>query len=118
MRDFTYSDIERLEASAGTDETFQMNEEAFRGFYERTARALWAYLSHLTGDSQLADDLLQETYYRFLRTPRAYASEAHRRNYLFRIATNVVHDCRRRPSVPCVALDSEGPHVPRTAGDE
>jgi RNA polymerase sigma-70 factor, ECF subfamily len=91
MRDLTFTDVERLDA-AEASETFQMDEETFRGFYDRTARSVWAYLSRLTGDRQLADDLLQETYYRFLRTDRAFASDAHRRNYLFRIATNLVRD--------------------------
>ena len=45
-----------------------MDEELFRAFYDRTAKALWAYLAHVTGDHYAADDLLQETYYRFLRT--------------------------------------------------
>ena len=53
----------------------------------------------MTGDRQLADDLLQETYYRFLRASRDYESDAHRRNSLFHIATNLVRDTRRCPSL-------------------
>jgi RNA polymerase sigma-70 factor (ECF subfamily) len=95
--DMTVSDIDRLAAKAGdADEAFHMDEEAFRAFYERTARSLWAYLSRITGDRQVCDDLLQETYYRFLRAETVPDSEAHRRNYLFRIATNLVRDARRR----------------------
>lgn len=95
--DMTVSDVEQLAAKAGeADETFHMDEEAFRAFYERTARSLWAYLSRITGDRQVCDDLLQEAYYRFLRAGAIPDTEAHRRNYLFRIATNLVHDARRR----------------------
>jgi RNA polymerase sigma-70 factor (ECF subfamily) len=98
MRDLTVSELERLAAHTDVaDVAFQMDEEAFRAFYDRTARALWAYLSRITGDRHLADDLLQETYYRFLRANREYESEAHRRNSLFRIATNLVTDARRKP---------------------
>jgi len=94
----TFSEIERLGAAVGeADEAFSMDEDAFRVFYERTARPVWAYLSRMTGDARLADDLLQETYYRFLRSGSTHESEAHRRNYLFRIATNLVHDQRRKP---------------------
>ena len=97
MRDLTLSDIERLRAETTVDAVpLEMDEEAFRGFYDRTARTLRAYLSRITGDSTLADDLLQESYYRFLRARGQYEGEAHRRNTLFRIATNLVHDNRRR----------------------
>ncbi|MEX2272492.1 MAG: sigma-70 family RNA polymerase sigma factor [Vicinamibacterales bacterium] len=95
-RNLTVSDIERLEAVRAEDFTFEMDEEAFRAFYDRTARALWAYLSRLASDPAQADDLLQETYYRFLRAKAHHESEAHRRHSLFRIATNLARDAHRR----------------------
>src|SRR6185436_1118341 len=96
-RDMTLIDVERLNrVAAAAVETFQMDEDTFRAFYDRTARPVWAYLARITGDRSLADDLLQESYYRFLRAERAFASESHRRNYLFRIATNLAHDRHRR----------------------
>src|SRR5215831_11520552 len=73
-----------------------MSEEAFRAFYDRTARQVWAYLVRITGDAQLADDLLQEAYYRFVRARATYEDESHRRNSLFRIATNLARDSGRR----------------------
>ena len=89
-----------------------MGEDEFRAFYERTARPLWAYLSRITGDSQKADDFLQEAYYRFLRAGRQHESESHRRNSLFQIATNVARDAARRgrrySEVP-FAVDDSGP---------
>ena len=106
MHDMTLSELDRLGASASdSEDTFQMDEDAFRLFYERTSRPVWAYLSRMSGEARLADDLLQETYYRFLRANVSHESDAHRRNYLFRIATNLVRDLRRRPRVD----DSRGP---------
>lgn len=73
-----------------------MDEEAFRAFYERTARPLWAYLSRMTRDPDLTADLFQEAYYRMVRAGAAYESESHRRNALFHIATNLLRDHGRR----------------------
>ncbi len=101
MRDVTFSDVQRLDALDADDAldhsvAFAMDEDAFRAFYDRTSRALWTYLSRITGDPQMADDLLQESYYRFLRIRGSWESETHRRAYLFRIATNLVRDDYRR----------------------
>lgn len=97
MRDLTVPEIERLRSETTSHVVpLDMDEEAFRGFYDRTARTLHAYLARVTGDHALADDLLQESYYRLLRARGGYESEAHRRNALFRIATNLMHDNHRR----------------------
>jgi len=108
MRDVTFSELGRLDADApAAEDTFQMDEDAFRVFYDRTARPVWAYLSRMTGDARLADDLLQEAYYRFLRARVTYETDAHRRNYLFRIATNLVRDERRRPRVASTPIGGD-----------
>jgi RNA polymerase sigma-70 factor (ECF subfamily) len=99
MRELTLTDMERLGAFDEAERTFQMTEEAFRSFYELTARPVRVYLARMTGEERLADDLLQETYYRFLRSRTAFENDDHRRRYLYRIATNLVHDHRRRPHV-------------------
>ena len=108
MRETTVNEIARLGAAVqgagapgldadAADAPFHMDEDSFRLLYDRTARPLWSYLSRLTGNPRTADDLLQETYYRFLRADPALVDEAHRKNYLFRIATNLAHDARRSP---------------------
>jgi RNA polymerase sigma-70 factor, ECF subfamily len=118
MRDLTFSDVERLEA-AEVEVPFEMDEEAFRAFYDRTARPLWSYLARITCDPQVADDLLQESFYRLLRTRGHWESETHRRAYLFRIATNLVRDGQRRARRGhTVALpDSDESSIPSAAAD-
>jgi RNA polymerase sigma-70 factor (ECF subfamily) len=83
-----------------------MDEEAFRAFYERTSRGLWLFLVRITGERQIAEDLLQEAYYRFYRAGSAYESDSHRRNALFRIATNIARDAwRRRGGIVSTSID-------------
>lgn len=78
-----------------------MDDEAFAGFYERSARSLWAYLARTSGDPALAEDIMQESYVRFLclQNPPSYLTEGEIacRRYLFRIATNLLRDHWRRP---------------------
>ena len=96
MRDITLSELERLQPGISeADDALQMDQDSFRSLYERTARPLWVYLCRKTGRTELADELLQETYYRFLRTRMAFESDSHRKNYLFRIATNLANDSFR-----------------------
>lgn len=118
MRDLTLADVEQLRAQASeSDVALVMDEEAFRAFYDRTARVLHAYLSRVTGDLHLADDLLQDTYYRFLRARTDYESEAHRRNALFHIASNLVRDVfRRRRTTPALVQATDA-HLPDSGAD-
>ena len=74
-----------------------MDDEAFAGFYERSARSLWAYLARTSGDPALAEDLMQESYVRFLCATRREEGEVAARRYLFQIGTNLLRDHWRRP---------------------
>ena len=72
-----------------------LSPEAFQDFYAQTARPLKSYLVRLTRNAAIADEVLQETYYKFLRAELPELGERERKNYLFRIATNLVRDMYR-----------------------
>ena len=113
-RDLTFTELSRVHATNDRCTEFVMDEETFRAFYERTARGVWAYLARITADRHLADELLQEAFYRFLRAANTYESEAHRRNALYQIATNLARDARRRATVRPFA-DVAGDDIERIA---
>ncbi len=75
----------------------RMESDAFAGFYERSARPLWAYLARVSGNGALAEDIMQEAYLRFLGAGLALDGEVAAKRYLFRIATNLLRDHWRRP---------------------
>ena len=117
MADATFLDVRRIAADTDAetaDVALAMTEDEFRAFYDRTSGALWGYLSRISGDRQVADDLLQESYYRLLKSAVAFESENHRRNYLYRIATNLVRDSRRSAK----PLFAHGVEVAEIAGPE
>lgn len=91
---------EMADSIASSTDRPNVNREAFRIFYSRTKDALWAYLLRVSGRRDVADDLFQESYYRFLaaKLPEMDATES--RSYLFRIATNLLHDRWRRREYP------------------
>jgi RNA polymerase sigma-70 factor (ECF subfamily) len=84
-----------------TDE-LPMDSDAFAGFYQRSAPALRAYLARASGNPALADDLMQESYLRFLCASHPEGGEVNYRRYLYRIATNLLRDHWRRPRAACI----------------
>ncbi len=82
-----------------------MSQEAFEAFYEQTARPLKVYLIRVLRNPSVADELLQESYCKFLRADTKDLGERERRNYLFRIATNLVHDVYRRRGESTIPLE-------------
>lgn len=73
-----------------------MDEAIFEEIYEQTARPLWAYVSRISGNPTAADDILQETYLRFLNSPPKQNDLREAKPYLYKIATNLVYDRFRK----------------------
>ena len=70
-----------------------VDEVTFRTLYERMASPLRAYLRMLCRNSALADDLLQETFLRFLRAAKIPTLEDHQiKAYLYKTASSVAND--------------------------
>ena len=97
FRDITVAELESSNVGAeAAEQAFHMDEQTFRLFYESTACPLWSYLCRILGSASLADDLVQESYYRFLGATLKSDDAAYQKAYLFRIATNLARDHWRR----------------------
>ncbi len=93
------------DSAAGAEE---LAAAAFGRFYDRTKLALRAYVAAATRDGSLADDLTQEAFLRLFSAKTRFAGDDHRRRYLFRIASNLLHDHWRSARHATLSLDESG----------
>lgn len=81
-----------VNGSSPREEANPMDEYEFTRLYDANSGPILGYLIAVTGRRDLADDLLQETFFRLLAKPRAEMAADDLRRYLFRIATNLLRD--------------------------
>ena len=98
--EYAIPNVEAL--AAARSDAPPMDNDAFAAFYQRSAPALRGYLARVSGNPALADDLMQESYLRFLCASRPEGGEVNYRRYLFRIATNLLRDHWKRPRPACL----------------
>ena len=72
------------------------DEAAFAAFYDRTARALWAFAFRATGNAADAEDIVSEAFCRLLQSTDRPSSDEECRRYLFTIAGNLAIDRWRK----------------------
>src|SRR5260221_10518748 len=73
-----------------------IDEQSFQVFYRRTAPSLRAYAARVLGSATYADDIVQESYLRLVRSPLATDDPQQLRAFLFRVASRLVVDHWRR----------------------
>src|SRR5262249_14769721 len=86
-----------------------MDEATFQAFYQRMAQPLRSYILRVSGDPTLTDDLLQESFYRFLRAPSLRKDESQWKAYLYQIATHLITDHWRQSKRAPVRAPKTGP---------
>src|SRR6476469_9658454 len=73
-----------------------IDEDAFRVLYARTAMDLRNYVIRVLGSTTNADDIVQESYLRVVRTPPPTTDQQQLRAWLFRVASRLLVDHWRR----------------------
>ncbi len=74
-------------------------KEFFREFYQKHSRPFWFYIFKICGDENLADDIFQESFLKFLRAEPVIMSENHLKSYLYKIAFRLIIDKKRKIKV-------------------
>lgn len=84
-----------------------IEETRFRAFYQEMFPKLWRYVHRMIQDRSECDDLVQESFLRFLRSaPDLDEKEAI--SYVYRIATNLVRDKWREGKSEAAWLEETG----------
>lgn len=104
-----------LEPSSADASGTPMTEYEFKRLYDAASGPVLGYLLATTGRRDVAEDLLQETFCRFLAQPRRIhliEDLLESRRYLFRIATNLLRDrWRKQQDIPFTEPAETG-HAP------
>lgn len=86
----------------------QYDQNALAEIYDLYSDALFTYAFKHVGKSQVAEDLVAETFSRFLKAlERGGGPEEYLRAYLYRITHNLIIDSYRREPPPPLELEEE-----------
>jgi RNA polymerase sigma-70 factor (ECF subfamily) len=84
------------------------DQEALVKIYDLYSDALYAYTFKHVGNAQVAEDLVADTFSKFLTAlERGGGPTDHLRAYLYRITHNLITDLYRREPPPAVELEEE-----------
>lgn len=72
-----------------------MDEARFRAFYQEMYPRLWSYVHRMVHERAECDDIVQESFFRFLRSAPQNLTGDEQRSYLYKVATNLVRDAWR-----------------------
>lgn len=92
--------IQGQQQAGNSDSSLWEQSEERREFvdylFERYHGSLLRYLTQLTANSHDAEEVLQEAFIRIMRVETLDTLEARARGYLFKIATNIIRDRKRK----------------------
>jgi RNA polymerase sigma-70 factor (ECF subfamily) len=85
----------------------EFSKEIWEGFYNKYSRLFWLYIYKICGDNNMADDIFQESFIKFLRAKPAILNEYHMKSYLYKIAYRLIIDKKRRIKVEKRSFEEE-----------
>ena len=86
----------RRKGPAAPSSSINREKEDFRSFYQQYSRQLWLYIRKTCADEQLADDIFQETFLKFLKSAPPNLHDSQKKAYLYKVAFHLIIDHQRR----------------------
>lgn len=83
------------------------SEPAFEQIVRRYQRPVISFLTRMTGDPALAEDLAQDAFVKAFRNLAAFDTSRRLSSWLLRIAHNTAVDAMRRQRLPVIPLDAQ-----------
>lgn len=77
----------------------KLKKESFKIFYRKFSKPFWYFILKICGDASMADDLFQESFYRFFRAAPGAMDERQQKSYLYKTAVRLIIDQRKRIQV-------------------
>jgi RNA polymerase sigma-70 factor (ECF subfamily) len=85
-----------------------LDKDSLIEIYDLYSDALFSYAYRFLGDSQAAEDLVSETFFRFLNAlEKGGGPKEHLKAYLYRITHNLITDQFRKEPPPSLELDED-----------
>ncbi|MFC2168402.1 RNA polymerase sigma factor [Acidobacteriota bacterium] len=98
---------DRKKDQNGTLYMEENRREIWKKFYTNYSRAFWFYIFKICGDEQIADDIFQESFFKFLTAKTIFQNEKQMQAYLYKIAYRLIIDKMRRIKVEKKAYKEE-----------
>jgi len=73
-----------------------ISREAFTRFYKLYSKQLWFFIFKTCGDESMADDILQDAFYKYLRANPVDLNEHQQKAYLYKTAIRTIIDQKRK----------------------
>ena len=103
----TFRHKDREQDQNGTLYMEEDRRDIWEKFYEGFSRSFWFYIFKICGNEQTADDVFQESFFKFLKTKIIFQDEKQMQAYLYRIAYRLIIDKMRRIKVEKKAFKEE-----------
>lgn len=74
-------------------------KEYFKIFYQKYSQGFWYFILKICGDENMADDIFQESFFKFIKAAPAKLNEYQQKSYLYKIAFRLIIDQKRKLKV-------------------